>query len=101
LFDNLFGNNFAYALHLVASHGDVPQTHRLVDAGKDIYEIHVGGGDFDGSGTALPVAVWRKQPAVLEALLERSANTDIRDEGSLNIMEEYHFVLRCDLGAAI
>lgn len=84
-FDDLFGNNFAYALHLAASHGDVPRIHRLVDRGKDIDEIHAGGSDFVGFGTALYVAVWRKQPAALAALLERGANTNILDEGSVNI----------------
>ena len=84
-FDGLFGNNFAYTLHLAASHSNVPRIYRLVDKGKDIDEIHVGGGDFDGFGTALHVAVWRKQPAALAALLERDANTDILDEGSVNI----------------
>jgi hypothetical protein len=38
-FDDLFGNNSAYALHLAASHGDVPQIYRLVDTGKDIDEV--------------------------------------------------------------
>ena len=72
-------------MHLATSHGDVPRIHRLVDRGKDFDEIHVGGGDFDGFGTALHVAVWRKQTAALAALLERDANTDILDEGSVNI----------------
>jgi ankyrin repeat protein len=98
-FDNLFGNNSAYALHLAASHGDVPQIHRLVDTGKDIDEIHFGGGKFDGFGTALHVAVWRKQPTALAALLERGANMDILDEGSLNIrMEDTPIRLAVRLG---
>ncbi|KAH7090627.1 hypothetical protein FB567DRAFT_296325 [Paraphoma chrysanthemicola] len=84
-FDDLFGNNSAYALHLAACHGDVPQIHRLVDTGKDINGIHVARGKFDGFGTALHVTVWRKQPIALAALLERGANMDILDEGSDNI----------------
>ena len=75
-------------MHLATSHGDVPRIHRLVDRGKDFDEIHVGGGDFDGFGTALHVAVWRKQPAALAALSKRGANTDILDEGSVNIRME-------------
>src|SRR5687767_13575454 len=60
----------------------------LVDTGKDIDEIHVARGKFDGFGTALHVAVWSKQPTALAALLERGANMDILDEGSTNIRQE-------------
>ena len=98
-FDNLFGNNPAYALHQAASHGDVPQIHRLVDTDEDIDEIHVGVGNFDGIGTALHVAVWCKQPTALAALLEQGANMDILDEGSLNIrMEDTPIRLAVRLG---
>ncbi|KAF2275571.1 ankyrin [Westerdykella ornata] len=98
-FDDLFGNNSAYALHLAASHGDVPQIHRLVDTGKDIDEIHVARGKFSGFGTALHVAVWRNQPTALAALLERGANMDILDEGCTNIrMEDTPIRLAVRLG---
>jgi hypothetical protein len=83
-FDDLFGNHSVYALHLAASHGDVPQIYRLADTGTDIDEIHVAHGEFSGFGTALHVTVWPKQPTALVALLERGANMDILDEGSTN-----------------
>ncbi|KAF3000723.1 hypothetical protein E8E13_003365 [Curvularia kusanoi] len=79
-FDDLFGTNPTYAVHLAASHGDVAQIHRLLNAGKDINKIHVARGKFDGFGTPLHVAVWRQQPTALAALLERGANMDILDE---------------------
>lgn len=59
-----------------------------MDTGKDIDKIHVARGKFSGFGTALHVAVWRKQPTALAALLERSANMDILDKGSTNIRME-------------
>ena len=98
-FDDLFGNSSAYALHLAASHGDVAQIHRLMDTGKDIDEIHVARGKFDGFGTALHVAVWRQQPTALAALLERGATMDILDEGSTNTrMEDTPIRLAVRLG---
>jgi ankyrin repeat protein len=93
-FDNHFGNNPAYALHLAASHGDVLQTHRLLDTGKDIDKIHVARGNFDGFGRALHIA-----PTALAAILERGANMDILDEGSPNIrMEDTPIRLAVRLG---
>jgi ankyrin repeat protein len=98
-FDNLFTNNPAYALHLAASHGDIPQIHRLVDTGKEIDEIHIRCGEFDGFGTALHVAVWRQQPTALAALLERGANMNILDGGSPSIrMEDTPIRLAVRLG---
>jgi ankyrin repeat protein len=98
-FDQLFGDSPVYALHLAASHGDVPQIHRLLDAGQDVDVIHVARGRFGGYGTALHVVVWRDQSAAFAALLERGANMNFLDEGSTNTrMEDTPMRLAVRLG---
>ncbi|PVH98281.1 ankyrin [Periconia macrospinosa] len=69
-----------YPLHLAASHGDVPEIHRLLDTGYNINELHLPRSNQMGFGSALHIAVWCDQTAAFAALLERGANMDILDE---------------------
>ncbi|KAF2634698.1 hypothetical protein P280DRAFT_523803 [Massarina eburnea CBS 473.64] len=87
-FGCLFGSDSVYAVHLAASHGDVPQIHKLLDDGEDIDVMHVADDKSDGFGTALNVAVWRNQSAAFVSRLDRGANMDILDAGSANIRVE-------------